>query len=188
MKIRCFGSKKGQEIYAKYHDEEWGVPVHNDETLLEFLILEGAQAGLSWYTILIRREGYRTAFKNYDVSLVANMTDGELEALRGEAGIIRNKLKIYSARSNAKIFIDIQKEFGSFDEFLWQFVDGKQIVNHHKEAKDMPATSEISDALSKELKRRGMKFVGSTIMYAYMQAVGMVDDHMDSCWIREKQN
>lgn len=186
MKNRCFGSKEGQELYAKYHDEEWGVPVHDDTTLFEFIILEGAQAGLNWYSILSRREGYRKAFKNHDIELVANMTDEELEALRNDKGIIRNKLKIYSARSNAKVFLQIQKEFGSFDKFLWAYVNGQQIINHHTEIKDMPVTTEISDALSKELKRRGMKFVGSTIMYAYMQAVGMVDDHVETCWIRNK--
>lgn len=181
---RCFGSKEGQELYAKYHDEEWGIPVHDDHILFEFLILEGAQAGLSWFTILKRREGYRKAFKNFDPVKVANMSDKELESLRYDERIIRNKLKIYSARTNAKVFLEIQKEFGSFDRFLWSFVDNKPIVNHFKTFEEVPVKTEISDRLSKELKGRGMKFVGSTIMYAYMQAVGMVDDHLIDCWKR----
>jgi len=181
---RCFGSKEGQELYATYHDEEWGIPVYDDQTLFEFLILEGAQAGLSWYTILSRREGYREAFKGFDPAKVAAMTDDELEALRENSKIIRNKLKIYSARSNAKVFLEIQNDYGSFKDFLWAYVDQKPIVNQRKSPGDMPVTTKISDQLSIELKRRGMKFVGTTIMYAYMQAVGMVDDHLDSCWKR----
>lgn len=184
MKKRCFGSKEGQEIYAKYHDEEWGVPVHDDNILFEFIILEGAQAGLNWFTVLKKREAYREVFKGFDPIKVSNMTDYELEELRTNEKIIRNKLKIYSARNNARVFIDIQKEYGSFDNFIWGFVDYKQIVNHFEKIEDMPVTSEISDRLSKELKKRGMKFVGSTIMYAYMQAVGIVDDHANDCWIR----
>ena len=181
---RCFGNKPGQELYAKYHDEEWGKPVHDDRMLFEFLILEGAQAGLSWYTILIRREGYKKAFHNFDPHKVASMTDEELEALRSDEGIIRNRLKIYSARKNAKAFLKIQEEYGSFDKFLWSFVDNKQIVNHHESFKTVPVSTEISDKISKELKKRGMSFVGSTIIYAYMQAVGLVDDHLNSCHIR----
>ena len=182
---RCFGSKKGQEIYARYHDEEWGVPVHNDQVLFEFLILEGAQAGLSWFTILKRREGYRKAFKNFDPKKVSKMTDKELEVLRSNKEIIRNKLKIYSARSNAKIFLEIQEAYGSFNKFLWQFVDDEPIINKFSSMKEVPTQTEISEKLSKELKKRGMKFVGPTIMYAYMQAVGMVDDHLLDCWKRE---
>ncbi|GKX29483.1 DNA-3-methyladenine glycosylase I [Vallitalea longa] len=182
---RCFGSKEGQELYAKYHDEEWGVPVHDDLILFEFLILEGAQAGLNWFTILQRREGYREAFKNFDPVRVADMSDEELELLRHNEKIIRNKLKIYSARTNARVFLDIQKEFGSFDAFLWTFVGNKPIVNQYKSLEEVPVNTEISDRLSKELKRRGMKFVGSTIMYAYMQAIGMVDDHLIDCWKRK---
>jgi len=183
---RCFGSKEGQEIYAKYHDEEWGVPVHDDKVLFEFLILEGAQAGLSWYTILKRREGYRKVFKNFDPKKVSKMTDDELEELRNNKEIIRNKLKIYSARNNAKIFLEIQEEFGSFDKFLWQFINYEPIINEFSSFEEVPAKTEISEKISKELKKRGMKFVGATIIYAYMQAVGMVDDHLLSCWKREK--
>lgn len=182
---RCFGSKEGQEIYAKYHDEEWGVPVHDDKVLFEFLILEGAQAGLSWFTVLKRREGYRKAFKNFDPKKVSKMTDDELEKLRNNKEIIRHRLKIYAARNNAKVFLQIQKEFGSFNEFLWQYVAHKPIINAFASMSEVPTQTEISEKLSKELKKRGMKFVGPTIMYAYMQAVGMVDDHITSCWKRK---
>ncbi len=182
-KKRCFGNKPGQEFYAEYHDNEWGIPAHDDRHLFEMLILEGAQAGLSWETILRRRDGYRAVFHNFDVHKVANLTDADLEALRSDERIIRNRLKIYAARKNAKVFIEIQKEFGSFDAYLWAFVDGKPIVNHWKAFKDVPVTTKESDALSKDLKRRGMSFVGSTIMYAYMQAVGMVNDHTQECWL-----
>jgi len=183
-KVRCFGNKEGEELYAKYHDEEWGKEVHDDITLFEFLVLEGAQAGLSWYTILKRREGYRKAFRNFDPLLISRMTDDELEKQRENKEIIRNKLKIYSVRKNAIAFIKIQEEFKSFNNFLWSFVDYKQIVNKHSSFETVKPTTDISDKLSKELKKRGMTFVGSTIMYAYMQAVGMVDDHLDSCHIR----
>lgn len=185
-KVRCFGNKEGEELYAKYHDDEWGVEVHDDRILFEFLILEGAQAGLNWYTILKRREGYKNAFHNFNPLLVSKMNDDELESLREDKGIIRNKLKIYSARKNAIVFLEIQKEFHSFDNFLWAFVDYKQIVNHHSSSNSVKATTQISDKLSIELKRRGMSFVGSTIMYAYMQSVGMVDDHLDTCHLRSK--
>ncbi len=184
-KNRCFGDKPGQEAYAIYHDEEWGKPVYDDQTLFEFLILEGAQAGLSWYTILIRREGYQKAFKNFDPVKVAAMTDNELEDLRLDEGIIRNKLKIYSARTNAEVFLKIQEEFGSFSEYLWSYVDHQPIINHYTSWEEVPVTTEISDRLSADLKKRGMKFVGSTIMYAYMQAVGMVDDHLETCFLRK---
>ena len=182
MKQRCFGNKPGQEFYAQYHDKEWGIPVHDDRHLFEMLILEGAQAGLSWETILKRRQGYRHAFHNFDVIKVANMSDHELEALRNDEGIIRNRLKIYSTRSNAQIYLHIQKEFGSFDTYLWNFVNHTPIINNLQSLNDLPITSKESDALSKDLKKRGMKFVGSTIMYAYMQAVGLVDDHFIDCW------
>jgi DNA-3-methyladenine glycosylase I len=181
-KIRCFGNDPGKEFYAEYHDNEWGIPVHDDTHLFEMLILEGAQAGLSWETILKRREGYRKAFHSFDPKKVASMKDDELEALRQNPEIIRNRLKIYAARQNAHAFLKIQKEFGSFDRYLWQFVGGKPIISHRKSFKDMPATTKESDALSKDLKKRGMTFVGSTIMYAYMQAVGMVNDHLTTCW------
>lgn len=182
MKQRCFGNKPGQEFYAQYHDEEWGIPVHDDRHLFEMLILEGAQAGLSWETILKRRDGYRQAFHNFDVAKVANMSDHELEALRNDEKIIRNRLKIYSTRQNAQIFILIQKEFGSFDQYLWSFVQHTQIINQWPHISQAPVISKESDALSKDLKKRSMKFVGSTIMYAYMQAVGLVNDHSTQCW------
>ncbi|MCD6482616.1 MAG: DNA-3-methyladenine glycosylase I [Candidatus Izimaplasma sp.] len=187
-KFRCFGNKEGQELYAAYHDNEWGKEVHNDFVLFEFLVLEGAQAGLNWYTILKKREGYRKVFYNFDPSLVAKMTDEELESLRQDKRIIRNKLKIYSVRNNALVFLKIQKEFKTFDNFLWSFVNYKQIVNHYRSLYDVPSSTVISDKLSKELKKRGMSFVGSKIMYAYMQAVGLVDDHLDSCYIKNLYN
>ncbi|AXK60156.1 DNA-3-methyladenine glycosylase I [Candidatus Chromulinivorax destructor] len=176
---RCFGV---QELYAQYHDQEWGVPVHDDRLLFEMLILEGAQAGLSWETILKRRQGYRDAFYNFDVVQVAKMSDEQLEALRNNEGIIRNRLKIYSTRQNAQVFMQIQKEFGSFDAYLWRFVKNQQLVALRKSMTDVPVSNAESDALSKDLKKRGMKFVGSTIMYAYMQAVGLVNDHIVDCW------
>lgn len=181
MTNRCFGNKKGQEFYADYHDNEWGIPVHDDNKLFEMLILEGAQAGLSWETILKRRDDYRKAFHNFDPIKVSNMSDDELEDLRINSNIIRNRLKIYSARINARIFLEIQKEFGSFDKYLWDYVDGSPIKNHWNILSEMPVTTKVSDKLSKDLKKRGMKFVGSTIIYAYMQAVGLVNDHMTSC-------
>ena len=180
--IRCGWVGTGKPHYEKYHDEEWGVAVHDDHKHFEMLILEGAQAGLSWETILKRREGYRKSFKNFDPNKVANMSDDELFALMQNPEIIRNRLKIFSARINAKIFLEIQKEFTSFDNYVWNFVGGKPIVNHWQTLQELPATSKESDALSKNLKKRGMKFVGSTIIYAHMQAVGMVRDHLVSCW------
>jgi DNA-3-methyladenine glycosylase I len=183
-KIRCFGNKPGQELYAQYHDTEWGVPVHDDRTLFEMLILEGAQAGLSWETILKRRVGYRKAFHNFDLVKVAHMSTDELEALRENPEIIRNRLKIYAARQNAQIFLKIQQEFGSFDTYLWNFVHHTPIVNNWKTLKDIQDKTPESDALSKDLKKRGMTFVGPAIIYAYMQAVGMVNDHAADCWLR----
>ncbi|MBS3904076.1 MAG: DNA-3-methyladenine glycosylase I [Simkania sp.] len=181
-KKRCFGEGLGKELYAQYHDCEWSIPVHDDQKLFEMLILEGAQAGLNWETILKRREGYRTAFHQFDPVKVASMSDDALEALRHNPGIIRNRLKIYSARQNAKVFLNIQQEFGSFDRYIWGFVHGRPIINHWRQFQDVPTTTPESDALSKSLKHRGMTFVGSTIMYAYMQAVGLVNDHLTSCW------
>ncbi|MGV8948262.1 MAG: DNA-3-methyladenine glycosylase I [Candidatus Paracaedibacter sp.] len=181
-KKRCFGYKPGQEFYTKYHDEEWGVPSHDDQHLFEMLILEGAQAGLSWETILKRREGYRRAFHNFDVIKVAAMTDEALEALRDNPEIIRNRLKIYATRKNARVFLDIQKEYGTFDAYLWGFVNGQPMVNHRQRFQDVPTSTAVSDALSKDLKKRGMTFVGSTIIYAYCQAIGMVNDHLTDCW------
>jgi len=180
-KCRCFGSHN--ELYAKYHDTEWGVESHDDRHLFEMLILEGAQAGLSWETILKRRDGYRKAFHAFDPAKVAAMTDAELERLMHDEGIIRNRLKIYATRQNAIVFLAIQKEFGSFDTYVWRFVRGKPMVQRKKSLKEIPGSTKESDALSKDLKQRGMNFVGSTIMYAFMQAVGMVDDHLVSCWV-----
>ena len=185
-KLRCFGGKPGQEFYAQYHDDEWGIEEHDDQMLFEMLILEGAQAGLSWETILKKREGYRKAFCNFDPTKVAKMKDAKLDALMNNAGIVRNRLKIYSVRKNAIAFLKIQKEFGSFDEYLWSYVDHKPIVNRFKSFEDVPTKTEISDAISKDLKKRGMSFVGSTIIYAYMQAVGMVNDHLKKCWCSKK--
>ncbi len=183
-KYRCFGDKIGQDLYAAYHDSEWGVACHEDQKLFEFIVLEGAQAGLNWETILKRRSGYARVFHNFDVQKVADMNDDELEKALQDEGIIRNRLKVYSARKNARVFIDIQREFGSFDHYLWGFVDYKQIDTAWKDFKYIPVTTPISDALSKDLKKRGMSFVGSTIMYAYMQAVGLVNDHVAQCWTR----
>ncbi len=173
-------------IYVNYHDKEWGVPVHNDQKLFEFILLEGAQAGLSWLTILKRRQGYTKAFKNFDVTAVANYTPKKIEQLLLDPGIIRNKLKVNAAVTNARAFIKIQEEFGSFDQYSWRFVDGHQKVNVFKTMDEVPATSKESDAFSKDLKQRGFKFVGSTIIYAHMQAVGMVNDHLTSCFRYEQ--
>lgn len=181
-KKRCFGGVAGKEFYTEYHDNEWGISVHDDRHLFEMLILEGAQAGLSWETILKRRESYRKAFHHFDPKKVASMSDHELESLRQNPSIIRNRLKIYSARQNAQVFLRIQKEFGSFDHYVWSFIGGKPIINHWKRFADIPATTAQSDALSKDLKKRGMSFVGSTIIYAFMQAVGLVNDHITECW------
>ena len=179
---RCFGNGPGKEFYAEYHDCEWGVPVHDDRRLFEFLILEGAQAGLSWETILKKRKGYREAFLEFDPTAVASMADEDLERLRSNPRIVRNRLKIAAARTNARAFLEIQREYGTFDKFVWGHVDGTQVVNEWKEFEQVPASTSVSDALSKELRKRGMKFVGSTIMYAFMQAVGMVNDHLVRCW------
>ncbi len=181
-KIRCGWVGNDKPHYERYHDEEWGIPVHNDDKHFEMLILEGAQAGLTWETILKKREGYRKAFKNFNPSKVANMNDEELEKLLLNPEIIRNRLKVFSARKNAQIFLNIQKECGSFNNYIWQFVGGSPIVNKWKILSEAPATSKESDAISKDLKKRGMSFVGSTIIYAYMQAVGMVNDHLVNCW------
>lgn len=181
-KRRCFGAEPGKEFYAQYHDEEWGVPSHDDLHLFEMLILEGAQAGLSWETILKRRDGYRNAFHGFDPQKVAAMTDAELEHVLQNADIIRNRLKVYATRQNARVFLDIQNEYNRFDAYLWHFVGGQPLVNAWDHFKDIPAKTPQSDALSKDLKKRGMKFVGSTIMYAYMQAVGLVNDHAKDCW------
>lgn len=181
-KQRCFGGQPGKEFYADYHDHEWGIPVHDDRHLFEMLILEGAQAGLSWETILKRRQGYREAFHHFDPKKVAAMTDQELDVLLQNDKIIRNRLKVYAARRNAQVFLKIQEEFGSFDRYVWKFVNDKPVLNRWEKFKDIPTTTVESDALSKDLKKRGMTFVGSTIIYAYMQAVGLVNDHASDCW------
>ena len=170
------------DLSIRYHDEEWGKPLHDDRGLFEFLILEGAQAGLSWDTILRKRENYRKAFDGFDVNKVARYTDKKVEKLLQDEGIIRNRLKIASAISNARAFLAVQNEFGSFDKYIWSFVDGKPIVNKWKLTSQVPATSPESDAISKDMKKRGFNFVGSTIMYAHMQATGMVNDHLVSCF------
>jgi len=167
--------------YIRYHDEEWGRPQHDDRVLFEFLILEGAQAGLSWRTILEKRDGYRRAFADFDPQKVARFSDAKLEKLMLDPGIVRNRLKIFSARTNAQAFLKVQREFGSFDAYLWGFVGGKPIVNHVRGPGDVPAKTELSDRISKDLLKRGFKFVGSTIVYAYLQAVGVVDDHLAGC-------
>ena len=182
-KKRCAWCEK-DDLYRNYHDKEWGKPVYDDATLFEFLILETFQAGLSWYTVLAKRENFRKAFDNFDVIKVAKYSDVKLQILSEDTGIIRNKLKIKAAVTNAQSFIKIQEEFGSFSKYIWDFVDGKPIDNHPKTLKDVSATTEISDKLSKDLKKRGFKFVGSTVVYAHMQATGMVNDHVEDCWTR----
>ncbi len=173
-------------LYMKYHDEEWGTPVYDDPTLFEFLILETFQAGLSWITILRKRENFRKAFDNFDVKKVAVFDEEKIAELMNDAGIIRNGAKIRAAVSNASAFIEVQKEFGSFSKYIWRFTSGEPIVNHPKTLKDVPATTPLSDEISKDLKKRGFKFVGSTVIYAHMQATGMVDDHVEDCWRRQK--
>ncbi len=168
--------------YVQYHDEEWGVPVHDDRLLFEFLILEGAQAGLSWITILNKRENYREAFDNFDAEKIARYTPKKLEKLLENPGIVRNRLKIASTVQNAQQFLKVQEEFGSFDRYIWRFVNGKPIQNRFKEIKEVPAKTPESDAMSKDLKKRGFKFIGSTICYAHMQATGMVNDHLVTCF------
>lgn len=171
----------GHEVYERYHDEEWGVPVTNDQKLFEFLILEGAQAGLSWLTILKRREGYRKAFADFQPEKVARFSEKKVQSLLQFEGIIRNRLKVESAVSNAKAFLKVQEEFGTYSAYQWRFVDGRQKQNHWKSLSQVPPTSKESDAYSKDLRARGFKFVGSTIMYAHMQATGMINDHLVSC-------
>jgi DNA-3-methyladenine glycosylase I len=184
-KVRCPWCL-GFEQYIRYHDEEWGVPVHDDRKHFEFLILEGAQAGLSWATILKKREGYRKVFADFDPAKVAKFTEKKLEKILQDPGIVRNRLKVYAAVNNAKQFIKVQREFGSFDRYIWQFVGGKPIVNKHKTLRDVKATTPESDALSKDLLKRGFKFVGSTVIYAHMQACGLVNDHIVECWRYEQ--
>jgi DNA-3-methyladenine glycosylase I len=179
---RCDWGTRGGELMAAYHDEEWGVPVHDDRKQFEFLTLESAQAGLSWLIVLRKREAYRKAFAEFDPEKVARFTAKKIERLLADPGIIRNNLKIAAAITNARHFLEVQEEFGTFDKYMWGFVDGRPIQNRLERMKDLPATSKESDALSKDLKQRGFKFVGSTIIYAHMQAVGMVNDHMLTCF------
>lgn len=185
-KTRCAWVGHNKPHYEQYHDNEWGVPVHDDQKHFEMLILEGAQAGLNWETILKRREGYRAAFKQFNPNEVALMSDDELEQQLTNPKIIRNRLKIFSARQNAKVFLAIQQEFGSYDAYVWHFVNGSPKINRPETLKDVPANTPESDALSKDLKKRGMNFVGSTIIYAYMQAIGMVNDHTLDCFCSDK--
>ncbi|GFP77753.1 DNA-3-methyladenine glycosylase I [Clostridium fungisolvens] len=172
------------ELYIKYHDEEWGVPVHDDKKHFEFLLLESAQAGLSWITILRKRENYRAAYDNFDVIKVSQYDDKKIDELLSNAGIIRNRRKIEASISNAKEFLNIQKEFGSFDNYIWSFIGNEQIVNHWGDLSQLPANTDLSDKISKDLKKRGFKFLGTTIVYSYLQAVGLIDDHIDSCFKR----
>jgi DNA-3-methyladenine glycosylase I len=182
MKQRCHWVPQDNDLYIEYHDKEWGVPVHDDKTHFEFLILEGAQAGLSWITVLKKRENYRKAFANFDARKVAKFTKKDVTKMMKNEGLIRNKAKLEGAITNAKLFLDVQKEFGNFDKYIWSFVGGKTIKRHPRTPKDYQATSPESDALSKDLKKRGFKFVGSTIIYAHMQATGLIDDHLATCF------
>lgn len=171
-------------LYKAYHDEEWGVPVHDDQALFEFLVLEGAQAGLSWITILRKREAYRRAFDNFDPIRVAAFDEARIEALLQDGSIVRNRLKISSARDNARAFLAVQSEFGSFDAYAWRFIGGQPRMNRPRSLADVPAVTPEAEAFSKDLKKRGFRFVGPTIIYAFMQATGMVDDHVATCWKR----
>jgi len=184
MLTRCGWA--GSELMTRYHDEEWGVPVHEDRTLFEFLCLEGAQAGLSWETVLKKRENYRAAFANFDPAAVAAMNRRKLDSLLKDSGLIRNRLKIESAARNAKALLKLREEFGSFDAYIWRIVEGRPLINAWQTMKQIPAQTPLSDAMSKDLRKRGFNFVGSTICYAFMQAVGIVNDHLESCF-RYKQ-
>jgi DNA-3-methyladenine glycosylase I len=182
---RCKWSEK-DPLYIKYHDTEWGVPLHDEQQLFEFLMLETFQAGLSWITILRKRENFRKAFDNFDFKKIAQYNERKIQALLQDKGIIRNKLKIRAAVSNAQTFLKVQKEFGSFDNYVWAFVNGKPIQNKWRSMKELPGKTKLSDQLSKDLKQQGFKFVGSTIVYAYMQATGMVNDHTVNCFKHEE--
>lgn len=181
--VRCAWCEK-DDLYRNYHDKEWGKPIYDDETIFEFLILESFQAGLSWYTILAKRENFRAAFDQFDYQKIAQYSEEKVEELIQNAGIIRNRLKILATINNAQKFMEVQKEFGSFSKYIWGFVNHEPIVNRPKTLKEVPATTEISDALAKDLKKRGFKFMGSTVVYAHMQATGMVNDHVEDCWIK----
>ena len=181
MKTRC-GWSEGSDLYRAYHDQEWGVPQHNDKVLFELLLLEGAQAGLSWSTILNKRQGYRRLFAEFDVHQVARFSPKKIAKMLEDPAIVRNRAKVNSAVGNARAFIEIQQEYGSFDTYIWQFVDGQPVQNKWKTLSEVPANTPASDAMSKDLKKRGFKFVGSTICYAFMQATGMVNDHTVDCF------
>ena len=185
QRMRC-GWCSDDPLYCRYHDSEWGVPLHDDQALFEFLILEGAQAGLSWITILPKRENYRAAFDNFDAARIARYNASKIESLLQDPGIVRNRLKVDAAVTNAQKFLDVQDEFGSFDAFIWRFVDGRPRQNAWRSLAEIPASTPESDAMSKELKRRGFKFAGSTICYALMQATGMVNDHTTDCFRHEE--
>ena len=185
MKMRCWWANLNNELYIKYHDTEWGKAVYNDRVLFEFLILEWAQAGLSWETVLNKRENYRTAFDEFDYELIAEYWEERIQELLQNEWIIRNKLKVRSAVKNAKIFIEIRKEFWSFSQYLWNYVDDKQIINYAKMLSDVQVSTELSDNISKDLKKRGMSFVGTTIIYAYLQAVWVIDDHVVDCFCKK---
>ncbi|MDL2141529.1 MULTISPECIES: DNA-3-methyladenine glycosylase I [Flavobacterium] len=183
--VRC-GWCSSSDLYKKYHDEEWGVAIYDDPSIFEFLILETFQAGLSWITILNKRENFRAAFDHFDYKKIAQYPEEKIESLLQDTGIVRNKLKIRATVSNAQAFLKVQEEFGTFSDYIWKFVNGKPIDNNPKTLKDVPATTPISDEISKDLKKRGFKFVGSTVIYAHMQATGMVNDHVEDCWTRKK--
>jgi DNA-3-methyladenine glycosylase I len=183
LKQRCPWSEK-DDLYRNYHDQEWGNPLHDDQKLFEFLCLEGAQAGLSWYTVLSKRENYAKAFDHWDPVKIARYTEAKKEKLLANPGIIRNRLKIDAAITNARAFLTVQKEWGSFDKYIWQFVGHQPKINHWKSLSEVPASTPESDAMSKDLKKKGFKFIGTTICYAFMQATGMVDDHLASCYKR----
>lgn len=181
-KNRCWWAPDNDPLYVQYHDEEWGVPTHDDRMLFEMLILEGAQAGLSWSTILHKRENYRKAFDNFDAEKVARYDDEKIQSLLQNQGIVRNKLKIHSTVRNVGVFLQIQKAFGSFDNYIWRYTNYKPLINHWKNPGDVPAETGLSKTISKDLKKRGMNFVGPTIIYAYMQSIGLVNDHLTSCF------
>jgi DNA-3-methyladenine glycosylase I len=184
IKNRCAWCEK-DDLYRNYHDNEWGQPIYDDQILFEFLLLETFQAGLSWYMVLAKRENFRRAFANFDYKIVANYTEEKIQELLLDAGIIRNQLKVRAAVSNAIAFIQVQEKFGSFSNYFWKFTSGKTIDNNPKSLKDVPASTPLSDEISKDLKKRGFKFVGTTVVYAHMQATGMVNDHIENCWTRE---
>ena len=184
-KIRCSWCEK-DDLYRDYHDREWGIPVYEDQKLFEFLTLETFQAGLSWYMILKKRENFRKAFKNFDYECVASFNEATVQALLQDSGIVRNTLKVKAAITNAQAFLRVREEYGTFSNYIWGFTDGRPIVNQFKELREIPASTPLSDGISRDLKKRGFKFVGTTVVYAHMQATGMVNDHLMSCWTRNQ--